>query len=151
MRRLLLNRNNAIAVQNCNAVACRIWHPFEHHAGPFSLREEIRNRRLNRRFKNVIAEENDNLAARSEPLRQRKRMRNPPRLLLHPIGKLTSELGTAAKHLHKIADIFRIRHDKNIRNACRRELLDAVKNHRLVAYRQQVLTRHFGERMQTGA
>ena len=68
-RRLLLNRNNAIVVQNRNAVTPRIWHLLEHDAGTLSLRKEIRNRRPNRRFKNVIAQKDDNPATGSEPLR----------------------------------------------------------------------------------
>ena len=110
---------------------------------------EVVNGLLNRGFKNVITQQNSNLAATGEPFCQREGMRDAFGFLLHAIREFTPEIISTAQNPHEVSDVLRIRHNKDIGDTCSRELFDTMKHHRFVAYRQEVLTGNFSEWMQT--
>ena len=91
------------------------------------------------------------LPSPGEPFCQREGMRDAFGFLLHPIGEFTPEIISTSQNPHEVSDVLRIRHDKDIGDTCSRELFDTMKHHRLVAYRQEMLTGDFCEWMQTGA
>ena len=78
-------------------------------------------------------------------------MRDAFGFLLHPIGEFTPKITSTSQGFHEVPNVLRVRYDKNVGDSRSRQLLDAMKHHRLVTYRQEMLTDDFCEWMQTGA
>ena len=101
--------------------------------------------------KNVIAQHHRNRIAADERLADDERLRQSVRRRLNSIRQIHAELPSVSQQALKAWRILRRRNNQNIPNARVHQNRHRIVNHRLIVNREQLLTRHLGQRIQARA
>ena len=150
MRGLFLNGNSTPRIIKFhNAESFGIIHIITEHCRPVLLRRSLTQDLAEARAEeDIVPQDHCDAVVADKLFAQDKRLRKAVRRGLHLVGKADAVLTAVPEKPLEIGQIRRCGDDQNIADPREHQGRERIKDHRLVIYRQELLARHLGERIQ---